>query len=276
MTEAEHTLHPEEDLQEALDALPDGARLTLAPGTYEAGVTIRRSVTLVGQGGAAEVVLEAIGTRAVVAILGDEELVVTLEGLTLTDGSGDLGAGIRLEGCPAVTLRDCVLRGNRAAHLGGGIYLDEGQLRVERTVFAENAAGGGGAILADGFAHVRVTDSLFVGNAAGRGPAVGVRESAHATFERCTFVGSAGAPVDVRLQGRPGRPPSLHLTESIFASGVEARPPEDAVVSRCLFAPNAVGFTADNGNVQAPLALDENHRPTPASPALARSSHRAP
>lgn len=117
-------------------------------------LTIEESVTVTGPGLALATV-SGNKTSRVFAIdptaSGDG---VTLSGLTIQDGSADVGAGIFVTGA-AVTIVDCVITGNDASSRGGGIYadgyLDPASLTLQSCTVSNNAAsslsaGRGGAV----------------------------------------------------------------------------------------------------------------------------------
>src|SRR5213592_2692185 len=116
-------------IQAAVDAAPDGATITVRPGTYAGGITIAKSLTLRGAAAAATVIsgggpVLTIGTDGALT-----EPTVSLSGITITGGlntasyglvGGVLGGGVSVppsaSGLGAtVTISDSVVSGNRAA-----------------------------------------------------------------------------------------------------------------------------------------------------------------
>jgi hypothetical protein len=99
-----------------------------------------------------------IGTPAVtdnsyhVVDLSGLNATAVLDGFVIQRGQADgdtwphyAGAGVRAE-CSAAVLRNCTIRNNFAAYLGGGAYVLHGQPRFEHCVFESNDAEyGGGA-----------------------------------------------------------------------------------------------------------------------------------
>lgn len=143
---------------------------------------------------------------------------VTLQDLTLSNGSGDLGGGVstsanvlrlarvRLQGnhaisgggagvvAPAGQLRmvDCKVDGNTASSDGGGL---SGRFELLRTTVANNQAPlGAGINVVD---SVVVSESSVVGNVAGvRGGAIRVGQSGRLAIDNSTISGnSAGAGI---------------------------------------------------------------------------------
>ncbi len=85
----------------------------------------------------------------------------TVDGFTITGGTGDEGGGVRiLEGTGV--LSNCIIRGNMAEY-GGGIFVESsGTPLIEKCSIQGNAAGVGGGIYANG--HPRIEDCTFENN----------------------------------------------------------------------------------------------------------------
>jgi parallel beta-helix repeat protein len=108
--------HP--TIQAAIDAASDGAKILIAPGTYQENLVIRRSVRL--QGVARDrVILESINKDlSAVLVVGtshpfpsnDEYFRVLIENLTVTNSS----VGVEVIGVPHVLIRDNAFRNIRA------------------------------------------------------------------------------------------------------------------------------------------------------------------
>lgn len=122
-------------LQAALDAAGDGDTIKIAPGTFAGGVTILKSVELVGAG-ADQTVLSGGGPVLTIGEFGaTSEPTVSIRGVTITGGitrsswaaqfNGDgvvaLGGGIEIppnanfDGGATVTIRNSAITGNRVA-----------------------------------------------------------------------------------------------------------------------------------------------------------------
>ena len=105
-------LNPGDSIKEHLT---DGATICLSAGTYAGGLTIDKSVSLIGEG---TVVLDGGGNLPVISIQ-EHRLEITLKGLILTGGASEFGSGLQLEGYSQLTLEDCIFRGNHTPGEGG-------------------------------------------------------------------------------------------------------------------------------------------------------------
>jgi hypothetical protein len=188
-------------IQAAVDAAPDGATVTVGPGTFAGGIAIPKSLTLRGAAAAATVIS---GGGPVLTIGTDgapTEPTVSISGVTITGGlntaSYDLGSGVLGGGVSVppsasglgatVTISDSVISGNRAAPpstvpgcdpfpfagaSGGGID-NFGSMTLKRVLVSNNAAGSavtsdaeGGGILNERFATLALHDVVVSGNTA--------------------------------------------------------------------------------------------------------------
>ena len=113
-------------------------------------------------------VLDANGAGSVLKVnIGDGN--ITLEGLIIQDGSrignSDRGAGVEIVNAGLVTVRDCLIRDNNANDFGGGgIGGANYDLLVEDSVFQENNAIRGGAILLRDNSNMVIRNSQFIEN----------------------------------------------------------------------------------------------------------------
>lgn len=137
----------------ALQVAVDGDVIEIGPGTYAAGVTVSKAVTLRGAGREATV-LEA--ARGAVVVLQNGSGRSVIEGLTVRGGTGfDIdrqryGGGIYIKARSA-TLRDLLVTGNGgtdsavSVYNGGGIYVDAGDVVADRVWVTGNRATNAGA-----------------------------------------------------------------------------------------------------------------------------------
>ena len=152
-----------DDLQAAVDAAPDGARIDLPPGSYEQPIQVwGKALHLRGMGGAPEetVLFLAPGTAdrvPVVAVWGSRRLV--LENLTLRGGLGGQFEEDKDSG-------ETILTANRPC-AGGGLLAGRSSVRVERCLIDGNGEQyvmfGGGIGITDE-SRVLVDDCELRGN----------------------------------------------------------------------------------------------------------------
>jgi predicted outer membrane repeat protein len=157
--------------------------VNVLPGTYFEGGLYLSTVTLRGVAGASETIIDAQGLNRVLRVFGSG----VLEGLTITGGVADRGAGINVEG--AVELRDCVVTNNHATSEGGAMaFYQFGGFPVSlvNTIFSKNSGSWGGALDAQ---HIQLTATgcLFESNSANQGGAAILR-STDANFTNCLFI----------------------------------------------------------------------------------------
>jgi hypothetical protein len=190
-------------LQAAIDAAHDGDTIKLGPGTFAGGVSIAKSIDLVGAGAGATIISGGGPVLTIGVADATSEPTVSVARVTITGGvtHGDSpfaqGGGIQIPAAAGftlgatVSLRDVVVTGNRAepvmtsaspsgvkcpdgndcpfaAAFGGGIY-NTGTLSVTKSVISDNLASGvasdadGGGIWS-ALGAVSITNSVVVGN----------------------------------------------------------------------------------------------------------------
>lgn len=151
-------------------------------------LTIDDDLTLDGPGAALLAVSGNESSRVLEITAGTT---VTVDGLTIADGSAVFGAGILTAG--ALTLTDSVIRDNSAIS-GAGIYQPAtGTLDMRRTTVRDNEAArdGGGLVVIGGgqTGTATIAESTFTGNEAENGGAVH-QTRAPLTIQNSTFSGN--------------------------------------------------------------------------------------
>ena len=189
-------------IQSAVDAAHEGDRISIAPGTYDGGVVIGKSIELRGAGATATVIRGGGPVLTIGSAGAAGEPTVSIAGVTIRDGVniGDstvaFGGGVLIAAAPGfgrgatVTIVDSVITGNRATPTvaapigppcpsgpcgfalgnGGGIW-NAGALTLVRTTLSDNEAGGpiasdshGGGIWSAGVGTLTLRSCTVSGN----------------------------------------------------------------------------------------------------------------
>ena len=154
-------------IQAALNAAHDGDTIQIGPGTFAGGVTITKSINLVGAG-ATLTVIKGGGPVLTVGTFGAEtEPTVSIDGMTITGGSTTSSAeSVAFDGAPGVLA------------LGGGIEVPP------------NADTSGGA-------NVTISDTIVAGNRAAPTATVPSPSGAQCPGNTiCPFARGAGGGID--------------------------------------------------------------------------------
>lgn len=150
-------------IQHAMD-LPGTPVVCLRSGIYTGARLMASKNAIVRNIGKERAVLDA-GSQGRVLTVQQDGIHVTLEGLTLTQGTALQGGAIALTQASRLTLRDCWLTQNRATlHGGGAIYARAGRLELIRTRVTHNAAERASAMDLTGNVQVRLVNTLIVDN----------------------------------------------------------------------------------------------------------------
>jgi predicted outer membrane repeat protein len=162
--------HPVQTIGKALSLVNNGGTIYLASGTYsednDFGLTIDRSVTIVGQG-QTNTIINAKGAGRIFII--KSGVTVTIEGLTLANGTASnpgaySGGAILNDG--TLTLSGCTFTNNMAVSYGGAIFNRGTVAGLSGCTFTNNTVlNSGGAIYNSG-AMGSINSCTFTGNTA--------------------------------------------------------------------------------------------------------------
>ncbi len=206
-------------IQAGIDASANGDTVLVAPGTYSdcvhpsfdgtlACVLLNKGIVLRSELGADFTTLDAAGAGRVIFRRYSAHAAV-VDGFTITGGSAGYGAGIRVD-FRETYIRNCVVRGNEAQVIGGGL-LDDGSfgLFVEACEFRENSAPYGSAMTFNVTAGI-VSHCIIAENVATdpNGSAVSAYLFSP-RFEDCAIVSNVGSA----LRQSPGYPGELILLD---------------------------------------------------------------
>lgn len=180
-------------IQAAIDDLPAGGEIIVAPGTYNETINfLGRAIHLHSSGGAAVTTIDGGGAGTVVTCAAFEGSDTILEGFTVTGGSNLNAGGMQNSGSLA-TVTDCVFTGNTATFgFGGGMYNDFGSApTVTGCTFTGNSGFGGGGMYNDD-SDPTVTECKFIGNTASMfgGGGMNNKNGSSPVVTGCLFVGN--------------------------------------------------------------------------------------
>jgi predicted outer membrane repeat protein len=218
----ELTLAEGDDLEAAIAEAAEGTVLVLDAGDFDGGITIRKNLEIRGNGEA-----RLVGTRGSVLRVIGEGVVLTLQGLVLTEGKSELGGAVHLVDGASLVARNCRFDSNVAKHKGGAIYLADGRCELSSCELVDNRAGSGGAIYADGLATLVIDGGRITGNDASTGAGVHVGDGAEAIVTGAHFEGQGGDGLDVSVAGSTSRAPIVAVRSSTI--GATSSRPESAL-----------------------------------------------
>lgn len=160
------TVPPNESLQKALDTAPPGAVICLTSGTWAEHLTLKKSLTLRGEGTAKTLLKGVREGYPVVWVEGSSQTEVQLENFAILEAQGFCAVsdpqwicadGVQARDRAKVTLKDMRL----AAHKWRGLFArDEAQVQLINTV----ALGNGAGLFATDAAQVSIHNSQIAGN----------------------------------------------------------------------------------------------------------------
>jgi len=178
-------------IQDAVDAAKDGSNtynITLCNDeTFVENVSIYSDVDLTITSGNA--IIDGGGTDRVISITNVSTQNITLDGLTITNGSSTYGGGIYVYySSPSIT--NCVVENNTATNQGGGIYFYHSpSSSITNCIIEDNTNQGLRAVVSSN--NLKVFDSTFRNNGSGASFA----DSWNSHFTRCTFMNNSGGGV---------------------------------------------------------------------------------
>lgn len=148
--------------------------ISIALGTYFEHLVFTKSVTLQGASAATTFVDGSVGTGRVIQYVTPNlpsHASVSVNNLTIQNGSADLGGGIAISSPVQLSLRNSFIVNNVATTGGGGIYVaGGGGLVVIRSSIQNNSSSSnGGGVWNDLSANTTITQSAVVNNTAVNG-----------------------------------------------------------------------------------------------------------
>ncbi len=152
---------PMRHIKTAVDAASDGDTIIIADGVYSGELNQNidvygRAISLMSEGGPRRCIIDCVAGGGPFIRASNAQHLLT-EGLTIRNAiSRDSGGAIQCDRID-ITIRNCVLSGNRSDDEGGALYLRLGGVRLVDSLFTNNHArrsGGAVHISAGGLASV--------------------------------------------------------------------------------------------------------------------------
>jgi hypothetical protein len=179
----------------ALDATAGSDEIRVATGEYHEFLCMEPGIRIYGGfagsetrfdrrlARAEETIIDASGLNTSVVFAARNS---TLDGFTITGGSGASGGGIFCYDC-SPTLTDLIILRNSAAENGGGIFCCDGSPTLTNLIILTNsAAGNGGGIYCD-HAWPTIRNCVVAGNDAGAGGALFTGNDSSPVLVNCTL-----------------------------------------------------------------------------------------
>ena len=222
---ADNYVHPDEDLQEAIDATSAGTTVYVQAGTYYGNFTMKDGVNV--SGGWNEdftaqtdfsTILDANNSGRVVTQSAAFTNNTVWENLTIQHGNvTGAGGGVML--CKNGKLNHCIVRNNTCTTQGGGVYCD------------------------DGNAGVIIDDCVISGNSANQGGGARIRGTIqNSTIEDNTITDSGGG---IHLQSATAINCIVRNNTAVSAGGIRAY---GGLVENCVIENNTT-TTSNTGGV---------------------------
>lgn len=128
-------------ISDAISNQSSGDTILVNPGTYNERINFSgKSLILKSLDGPDSTIINGQGTGSVITITSDETTLTTIDGFTITGGSGTIGGGIRTSESPLI--KNCVLTNNSATY-GSAISnsFNTPGSRIENTLICSNFGG---------------------------------------------------------------------------------------------------------------------------------------
>ncbi len=166
-------------IQLAVDAATSGDTAYVEAGTYTELLAINKSLDLIGEGSSTTTIDGDGGDTVVYIDSGSADWVVSLFGFTITGGeSSNHGGGIYNDG-GTLTVDNCIITGNSARQIGGGIFDNStGTLTIKNSTISNNTSNNMGGGIGDwAGCTVIIENSTISDNAAFDGGGISAMQS---------------------------------------------------------------------------------------------------
>ncbi|MBU1909746.1 MAG: hypothetical protein KJ726_06850, partial [Verrucomicrobia bacterium] len=164
-------------------------------------VEIERGMTVQGLNGWSNTVVDGQQTGSCFYL---ETSNIVVDGFTITNGYWDFGGGVLVESLPPVTVQNCLITGNRAIYIGGGVASADAltitQCQIIGNEVMDYLGQGGGVAV---YGEILMEDCVVQGNTATNGSGGGSWLLGPGLVQRCVISSnsSAGGGGGVFAQG---------------------------------------------------------------------------
>jgi len=182
-------------IQDAISAAMPGDTVLIADGIYRGSRNTNlnfagKAITVRSEYGPFACIIDAAHTATIATFITGEGAGSILEGLTLKQGSGSEGGGIRCSGA-SPTIRGCVFDACWGSYHSSGVGCINGSApRIENCRFSAGLAGVGGAVHSLSGSHPKLLGCTITGHRTdlfGAGGA-GCDATSSITIDRCIFM----------------------------------------------------------------------------------------
>jgi predicted outer membrane repeat protein len=206
-----------ESIQEAINVSLDGDTVLLQPGVYHENIQFSwhdivlgsRFLTSGDTSFISSTIMDGQGTGPIIRFNNGGDSIVSVVGLTITNGWSVEGGAIRSRETNP-TIKKCVFR-NNAATYGGAIFMDYTNMIIDSCVFSANHASvNGGAVYTS--SSLTIVGSLFLDNTSDlRGGAF------YGVYSAILIEGNSFLENSARFGGAMGFPTNLTVRNNYFS-----------------------------------------------------------
>lgn len=266
-------------IQRAMDV--SGKRtpvVCLKPGLYKGARLIATRSVILRRVGKGRAVFDAGGRGRVLTVMGTKAN-VTLEGLTLTNGSSEEGGAVAIIGGGKLRVVGGWITANQGTRKGGGVLVKQGRLELVRTRISGNRAGAGGAVYISDGGAAKICSTLISDNKNGNGndAPIHVRPGGSLTLLSSTLAYNSGQGIYVQAAKKPANAATIRIESSVLMGTPDAlrihrkEASRAAVFTSVLY--GGVGFVPLDMASSRELPVfnltdTERYRPTFGSPAI--------
>ncbi|HOP09497.1 MAG TPA: hypothetical protein PLC12_04705, partial [Candidatus Methanofastidiosa archaeon] len=190
---ADIAVTPADSIQDAIDAIEDGGTIYIGAGTYHVNLVINnpgKSFSMVAADGPGTVVLDGSASGSVIFVQDTNGHTITLDGLTITNGSAHGGGGM-YDRYSTVIVTNCTFHDNEAySYYGGGVFNYYSDASFTNCTFHNNYTYSDGGGMDSDYGVVTVTNCAFYENYAENAGGGTYNYLVDITYAGCTFYGN--------------------------------------------------------------------------------------